>query len=396
MTSGTNIYNDNLFRVLKSFEKKQFTGWLDAEASNGQTWRIYFCLSRLVWADGGLHPHRSWWRHITQYCPQIDYNKEKIKDLDSFECWNYHILAVLIRRDLISKDEATELIQNKVYEVLFDIIQLEQKISIKYIPKLASADFLWESGLKFSIVLLRIDRVIQSVKNSWEEWLGKDLSLVFPNLAPMIKDDLALKQGVKDVVYHNFNKLFKGKLSLRDLAMMMNQDLLRLSYSISGYLKKEWLELLEIPDLSPENTPFLGANLESQNPEKFLNSDEILIVCIDDSPQIHKIMKQIINKAGYRYLGIESPLQALPTLISSPPDLIFLDIGMPTINGYELLAQIRRISKLKEVPIIMLTSSDGILDRMRSKVGGAMGFLTKPIVINEVIESIQKYTNSQN
>ena len=397
MTSGKNIYNNKLFQVLSSFEKKKFTGWLDVEVSNGPNWRIYFCLSRLLWADGGPHPNRSWWRHITKYCPQIDYNQEKIKELNDFKCWNYHVLAVLIRRDLISKEIATKVIESKVNEVIFDILQFERVNQIKYIEKQASADFLWESGLKFSIVLLKIHRVIQEVQSDWDNWEEKELATFSANLAPTIKAHDQLKEAVNEVVYQNFYKLFKGKLSLRDLAIMMNQDQLRLASSLNPYLKKGWLELIEIPDLTPENTPFLSTSIVSDlNNSDTTSSEVTLIVCIDDSPQVHNIMKQIINKAGYRYLGIESPIEALPTLISSPPDLIFLDIGMPTINGYELLSQIRRISKLKEKPVIMLTSNDGILDRMRSKVGGAVGFLSKPIEINQVIETIKKYTNPDN
>ena len=113
------------------------------------------------------------------------------------------------------------------------------------------------------------------------------------------------------------------------------------------------------------------------------------IACIDDSRQIIKVMKKIITKIGYDYIGIQEPLEALPALISSKPDLIFLDIEMPLLNGYEICGKIRKISSLKNTPVVILTSKDGLIDRARAKFSGTTKFLAKPLQINKIIEAIE-------
>ena len=102
-------------------------------------------------------------------------------------------------------------------------------------------------------------------------------------------------------------------------------------------------------------------------------------------------MAQIIQTAGYRYVNIADPLQALPQLLELKPQLIFLDLVMPFANGYELCAQIRRISAFRATPIVIVTNNDGIADRVRAKVVGASGFLGKPIRQKQVLKVLQKY-----
>ena len=115
------------------------------------------------------------------------------------------------------------------------------------------------------------------------------------------------------------------------------------------------------------------------------------ILCIDDSLQILQLMEKIVTKQGYQFIGIQDPLQVLPTAISQNPDLIFSDIEMPVFNGYEICHQIRNVSKLRNTPIVMLTSNNKPLNRLKAKMAGASDFLTKPIEISQIVSSIEKY-----
>jgi chemotaxis family two-component system response regulator PixG len=102
-------------------------------------------------------------------------------------------------------------------------------------------------------------------------------------------------------------------------------------------------------------------------------------------------MSKILTESGYRCINIQDALQTLPILLEHKPDLIFLDLVMPIANGYEICAQIRRISAFKDTPVIILTSNDGILDRVRAKIVGSSGFLAKPITSEKVLNALKTH-----
>ncbi|MEL6553320.1 MAG: response regulator [Cyanobacteria bacterium J06621_11] len=115
------------------------------------------------------------------------------------------------------------------------------------------------------------------------------------------------------------------------------------------------------------------------------------IIYIDDSPIDSRTMGEIVEKLGYRYHNISDPIQALPLLLEAKPDLIFLDLVMPVANGYEICSQIRRISAFQKTPVIIVTSNDGVADRVRAKLVGASGFLGKPIREKKVARALRKH-----
>ncbi|MEM9091156.1 MAG: response regulator, partial [Cyanobacteria bacterium P01_F01_bin.53] len=115
------------------------------------------------------------------------------------------------------------------------------------------------------------------------------------------------------------------------------------------------------------------------------------IVHVEDSAFDSRIMASIVGSLGYHYVNISDPLQALPKIIEHKPKLIFLDLIMPIANGYEVCAQIRRMSMFKTTPVIIVTSNNGIIDRVRVKMSGASGFIGKPIQEKKVLKVFKKH-----
>jgi CheY-like chemotaxis protein len=103
------------------------------------------------------------------------------------------------------------------------------------------------------------------------------------------------------------------------------------------------------------------------------------------------MMGYILEEAGYKFVSIQDSVQALVVLLENKPDLIFLDLVMPVANGYEICSQIRRVSVFQDIPVIILTGNDGIVDRVRAKMVGASGFLPKPITQQKVLSTLQRY-----
>lgn len=114
-----------------------------------------------------------------------------------------------------------------------------------------------------------------------------------------------------------------------------------------------------------------------------------IIACIDDSKVVQLKLKAILEKVGYKMLNITEPVLSLMTLNEHKPALILMDINMPEYNGYQLCKLINRSRKLKDVPIVMLTSRTGAIDKIRSKMVGAVSYLTKPFEAEELINLVQ-------
>ncbi|MCS6960037.1 MAG: response regulator [Pseudanabaenaceae cyanobacterium SKYGB_i_bin29] len=115
------------------------------------------------------------------------------------------------------------------------------------------------------------------------------------------------------------------------------------------------------------------------------------IAHVEDSPVEGMIMEKILTDLGLPCVRISNPLLAVTTLLKVKPDFVFLDLHMPIVNGYEICAQLRRVQDLQHIPIVILTSSDGLVDRVRARICGATDFMNKPIKLQLVQKMIEKH-----
>ena len=376
--------NTDLLTTVTTLEQEQFTGKLQVNGTSQKQWKLFFYLGQLIWADGGSHSNRSWRRLLNKYCNNIDLKQQKINAKEQFEAPNYQILTVLLEQQLIDTKSAQALVVDRLNEIIFEIAEHQARETLSY--KNCNISDRGLSLLKVAPVLVEAKLVTTASQQKWALWTQKGLASYSPNLAPTIAEPEQLRQSVNEVVYKNFAKLLNGNNTLYDLALQMKSEPIKLISSLLQYIDRGSIQLIEIGDIKPPISI-----VQPSVPKSARNQEQPLIACIDDSLQIGLIMEQIITKAGYRCISIQQPLQAIPQLIANPPALIFLDVRMPIINGYELCSQIRRISQLQTIPIVMLTGQDGIVDRMRAKVVGAYDFMSKPIDDQKVIKIVEKF-----
>ncbi|MGF1489516.1 MAG: response regulator [Prochloraceae cyanobacterium] len=382
----------NIAKQLNSLSLERFTGRVDIRSVNDLSWNIFLRLGRIVWAKGGEHPNRSWQRYFNKNCPQIDLKNIDIASAEKFECVNYQALIELFDRKEINKEQLKAIIKSNIEDIIFDLIQEEagERIYCEIQPEYESP--LLESALKISFALVEIEETTARAEQKWRLWQEHSLGFYNPNAAPKMKNQAELQSEVSEAVYQNFVRLFNGNNTLRDLAYLMDIDVNRISFSLLPYIEKGLLDLEEIEDIQ---TPITIGKQTSKGLNKKARAKKDRyrqkIICIDDSPQVCYLMKQIVSRAGYDFAEINEPLYAIPKLIEDKPDLIFLDLGMPIVNGYEMCSQIKRISHLKELPIIILTSQDTIVDRMRAKIVGATDFISKPIEEVKIMNAVNRY-----
>ncbi|MDO8652889.1 MAG: response regulator [Undibacterium sp.] len=125
-----------------------------------------------------------------------------------------------------------------------------------------------------------------------------------------------------------------------------------------------------------------------------LNGNENLkIMVIDDSSTIRRSAEIFLGQVGYKVVLAEDGFDALAKINDSHPDLIFCDILMPRLDGYQTCALIKKSAKFRNTPVIMLSSKDGLFDRARGAMVGSDEYLTKPFTKDSLLRTVRNYTS---
>lgn len=114
----------------------------------------------------------------------------------------------------------------------------------------------------------------------------------------------------------------------------------------------------------------------------------ITVLLVDDSNTIRRSGEIFLSQAGARVILAEDGFDGLSKLLDCKPEVIFIDIMMPRLDGYQTCALIRNHPDFRDVPIVMLTSKDTLFDRARGKLVGSNQYLTKPFSKNSLIETV--------
>ena len=376
-TDNLAVYS--LVEQLCGYGRKQFTGKLELYSVKDYKWNIYYCHGRLVWASGGVHNHRRWRRLMGQHKLQIDFNKISLRTEEELRLWDYQVLVILMKRMTLTREQIFPIIESFVQEVLFDIIQTAANERITYY-----CDF--EDEITPAIALIHAETAIDRAYQEWLVWRKAGIADFSPNLAPWIKRPVQLKEEASELTYKTLITILDGRRSLRELSVWMKKDLLTLFQSLMAYYYRGMVGLAEVADIPvPVSSSFANESAKSepalpdsnQRQKKLEPLARPLIACVDDSNQVCAMIEQIVTDLEFGFLGIRDSINVLPLLVEHKPEIIILDLIMPVVGGYELCTQIRRIPEFKDTPILILTSNDTLIDRIRAKLVGATSFISK-------------------
>jgi two-component system, chemotaxis family, response regulator PixG len=381
----------------------EFTGAVDISVGSGQAWELVFYQGQIVWSLDLTQPNRLWQRllragvgdkhiDIELLAQAASYSTWKGLDAGREVCWRYQGAAALMMLSEIKTAELTTILEIAAQETIFDLLQYSQGQKLNFRTQ---AEIFSERPPSS----IDTEEVIKQAEVLWQEWHTQKLGNISPNKTPVIRHPVQLYRQTTPIIYQNLVQVITGKQTLREIALEIDEDLLLLTRSLTRYIQTGIIELIDLPDLklSPVESKRVPSDLGMKEQLLTLvhtpaaSTQSKLAICIDDNPQICESMRSIVTDAGYRFIAIQDPTQALPRLLENKPDLIFLDLIMPKISGYEICGQIRRVSTFAQIPIVILTGKDGLLDRVRSKVVGASEFTCKPITRSAIEAFLNKY-----
>jgi two-component system, chemotaxis family, response regulator PixG len=390
-----NVRFKDLISEFNQIRTHAFSGNLVIQVENVPSWMLCFSSGRLASISGGIDAIERWQRNLALASLNAPLDR-LIKSSNDREIF------------LNSNELAQKCV---VKEVLFDIIQFSQNQGDCLFYQLISVNGNQKAQLNSVLPLLDLKPLLSETIHDWQEWEKHDLASYSPSLFPIVRetekisdfDDLQNLQyllssidGSRSLrslaIYHHKRtiEIVESLLPLLTLGII-TLSLVRPSTTKQGNSIDPDLAALELdrvkialPDTSQQilNSAIGGKNLDKSSP---------LIACIDDSMSVYKTLQKILTVRGYRTFGVQDPLKMIPSLIRNKPDLIFLDLVMPVTNGYEVCEQIRKTPCLANIPVIILTGSDGLIDRVRTKFVGANGFIGKPIQADEIVKAIDKY-----
>ena len=115
------------------------------------------------------------------------------------------------------------------------------------------------------------------------------------------------------------------------------------------------------------------------------------VLVIDDSNTIRRSAEIFLKQGGHEVMLAEDGFDALAKVTDYQPHLIFCDILMPRLDGYQTCAIIKRNARFSGVPIVMLSSKDGVFDKARGRMVGAQDYLTKPFTKDQLLQAVQQF-----
>ena len=117
------------------------------------------------------------------------------------------------------------------------------------------------------------------------------------------------------------------------------------------------------------------------------------VMVIDDSKTIRRTAETLLKKVGCDVITASDGFEALSKIADTQPDIIFVDIMMPRLDGYQTTALIKNNKVFKATPVVMLSSKDGLFDRARGRIVGSEQYLTKPFTKEELLGAIKDLVN---
>lgn len=126
-----------------------------------------------------------------------------------------------------------------------------------------------------------------------------------------------------------------------------------------------------------------------QSTKRRIESFKIMVV--DDSKTVRKTAEAFLIELGHEVFLADNGYDALSRIVDLKPDVVFLDIMMPKLDGYQTCALVKHNHEYKDIPVIMLSSKDGVYDKAKARVVGADDYITKPFTADDLLSVIAKF-----
>jgi two-component system, chemotaxis family, response regulator PixG len=400
----------NPIKLLEQLATSQAKGCLRI-TSNDVVWLLYFYEGKLFYANHSLEPIERLEQHLRRISPIVLANqvytdlREQLKEANleaTYPSLDYQAIRWLIAQGHISEQTAGTLVKSISKEVLQSYLLITTGNS-ELISRETAFPIWWSGNFLF---------VTKECQTELQAWQALQPAIQSPYQRPYLMnvEHPLLTADVKA----KLSKILIG-FSFRQLSLLLKQDELTVANNLYRLISNQ------IVGLRPPQPPFdrlhklYAAGMDKDRfDEKTQSVTDTLnavtsdhntsgttgdlveqatykIACVDDSPTILREINRFLDGDSFKVFPIVDSGTALMKIIRINPDIILLDVGMPTIDGYKLCSMLRKHPAFKKTPIVMVTGNTGIIDRAKAKMAGSTDYMTKPFTQSGLIEMVSSH-----
>jgi two-component system, chemotaxis family, response regulator PixG len=401
----------NPIKLLEQLATSQAKGCLRI-SSNDIVWLLYFYEGKLFYANHSLEPIERLEQHLRRISPIILANqvytdlREQLKEGSleaTYPSLDYQAIRWLIAQGHITEQTAGTLVKSITKEVLQSYLLLTSGTS-ELVVRETSFPIWWSGNFLF---------VTKECQTELQAWQALQPAIQSPYQRPYLMnvEHPLLTPEVKA----KLSKILMG-FSFRQLSLLLKQDELTVANNLHRLINNK------IVGLRPPQPPFdrlhklyaVGAEKDRFDDTKqsitatfadvaqktggigastgeLIDQATYKIACVDDSPTILREINRFLDGDSFKVFPIVDSGTALMKIIRINPDIILLDVGMPTIDGYKLCSMLRKHPAFKKTPIVMVTGNTGIIDRAKAKMAGSTDYMTKPFTQAGLIEMVSRH-----
>jgi twitching motility two-component system response regulator PilG len=368
--------------ILQLIELGQRTGYLEVEAFGLQRdsrsrlgerfWFVFFLNGQIAYAADSNSSLSRLRDYVRRYRVDANLDSKSVPAIATTNAPEYGYLWALLENHVLTPAQGRTILQSMIRETLFDLLSIHH------------GSFIFELGpaLAPQLMTLEIRPLVTKIIQQVQEWKQFHPHIQSPEQCPVITDAAKLRQALPLNTFKILAHWADGKTSIRRMARFLNREILPVARAIYPYVQQGWIQLVHATS---------GSNMGGREIPLFPETGSKSIVFIDDGIATCKAVEYTLKQHGYAVAAISNPVKALGLLFQIKPDMILCDIAMPELDGYEICAMLRRSTAFRQTPIVMLTSKDGFIDRVKARMVGATDYLTKPFGDSELLTLVEKY-----
>jgi two-component system, chemotaxis family, response regulator PixG len=402
--------SSGILNQLKFCQDKRFTGRLCATNLNGDTvdtleghcWNIYFYRGRLLGDSAGIHPLRRLRRQFS--AQRIDLPTEIENDTLtslSLNHLSFQIISNLLRDRHLDREQAEDVLAGSLVEVLFDILHYEtisQAVNGSQLSYILEKDFLQDASIP--AILMKTEKIWGQALQQFQSWEANKLITYLPHLTPQINNIHVLQELLPAITFERIISLIAENRTLRDLAIKIDEEIIVVTKSLVELCNKNALVLRHTTDIDLIDKK-ISTEIDRDGVSGFLIHgaetpaifSKKLIIHITENSLETSAVQSFVEKAGHQYMNLQESTQALLIFLKCNPDLIVMDNSSVNINAHSLCEQLRRTSKFKTTPIVVLNQNqESMIERLRSS---SIEYVTKPLSQQKIFSMINKHLVQQ-